>query len=175
MVLNVSKSGLFIQTSAAPAPGTAVVIDLDVASGEESVPLQGRVVWRRMVASQLRSISQGGVGIRIESAPEAYERFILAVAGDDSSSASSADAETAGPELASEPDSSGAASEPDTAEPASDSESAGLEFRVRVKQEGGMRTRMMTIQSLSEEEARSGALEIVGPGWAILEVKSTFE
>jgi hypothetical protein len=38
-----------------------------------------------------------------------------------------------------------------------------------------MRTRMLTLQSLSEQEARSGALEIVGPGWVILEVKSTFE
>ena len=155
MVLNVSRSGLFIQTSAAPPPGTAVVVDLDVASGSEPIPIEGRVVWRRMVASHLRSITQGGVGVRIVSAPDAYYRFISAVAGDVPIPRSLADAGPAEPA------------------PESDLESPGLEYRVRVKQEGGSRTRLLTIQSVSEEEARNGVLEIVGSGWVILELKLT--
>jgi hypothetical protein len=157
MVLNVSRSGLFIQTSAAPPPGSAVVIDLDVASGSEPVAIEGRVVWRRMVASHLRSITQGGVGVRIVSAPDAYYSFISSVAGDEPMPRSLADAGPTEPVL----------------EPGS--ESPGLEFRVRVKQEGGSRTRLLTIQSVSEEEARNGVLEIVGSGWVILELKSTSE
>jgi len=155
--LNLSSSGFFIQTSAAPPPGSAVVIDLDVASDSEPVSIDGRVVWRRMVASHLRTITQGGVGVRIVSAPDAYYSFLSAVAGDVPTPRPSADAETADPALE------------------SGSESPGLEFRVRVKQEGGSRTRLLTIQSVSEEEARNGVLEIVGPGWVILELKSTSE
>ena len=157
MVLNVSRNGLFVQTSAGPSPGAAVVIDLDVASGSDTVPIEGRVVWRRVVASHLRTITLGGIGVRIQSAPEAYYSFLSEVAGEAPSTGPSAGCETAGPVLE------------------SCSDSPVIEFRVRVKQEGGSRTRTLMLESGSEEEARNGVMEIVGAGWVILELKSTSE
>ena len=130
-----------------------MVIDLDVASGLDTVPIEGRVVWRRVVASHLRTISLGGVGVRIQSAPEAYYSFLSEVAGEAPSAGPPAGCETASPA------------------PESRSEAPVIEFRVRVKQEGGSRTRTLMLESESEEEARNGAMEIVGEGWAILELK----
>jgi Tfp pilus assembly protein PilZ len=153
MVLNLSRGGLFVQTSAGPPTGADVVVDLDVASHPDTVPIGGRVVWRRMVAPHLRTLTQGGVGVRIESAPEVYYSFLSGVSGEAPGTRSSVDCETAEPALESR------------------SDSPGIEFRVRVKQEGGPRSRTLTLHSESEEEARSRALSIVGAGWAVLELK----
>jgi Tfp pilus assembly protein PilZ len=153
MVLNVSRGGLFVQTSAGPPPGADVEIDLDVASRTEAVPIGARVVWRRVVAPHLRTIAPGGVGVRIESAPEAYYSFLSAMAGEASTAPPCAGCESAGPALEAQP------------------QSPGIEFRVRVKQEGGSRSRTLTFHSESEAEARTKALRIAGAGWVILELE----
>jgi uncharacterized protein (TIGR02266 family) len=153
MALNLSKGGLFVQTSAGPPRGAAVVVDLDVADDEETISVEARVVWRRVVASHLRTISQGGVGLQIESAPEAYYHFLSGVAGQALGARSPIDGEDAAPE------------------PESPSDGAGMEFRVRVKQEGGPRSRALVLRGESEEDARTEALKVVGGGWMILEVE----
>ena len=153
MALNLSKSGLFVQTSAGPPRGESVVVDLDVADGSETISVEARVVWRRVVAPHLRTISQGGVGLHIESAPETYYHFLSGVAGQALGARSSAGDEAA---------------EPEPEEPSGD---AGKEFRVRVKQEGGPRSRALVLRGESEDEARTEALKVVGQGWMILEVE----
>ena len=153
MVLNLSRGGLFVQTSAGPPPGAGVWIDVDVANRSETLPIGGKVVWRRVVAPHLRTLSQGGIGVRIESAPEGYYSFLSGVAGAAPETPPSAGCEAAGPapELPSDP--------PKAA------------FRVRLKQQGGPRSRTMTLHCESEEEARNRALAIAGAGWVILELE----
>ena len=152
MVLNVSRGGLFVQTGAGPPPGADVLVDLDVASRSDTVPIGGKVVWRRMVSPHLRSVSQGGVGVRIESAPEAYYSFLSGMTGEVPRTSSSAACESAEPV------------------PESPSDSPGIQFRVRVKQEGGPRSRTLTLHCESEKEARERALSIAGAGWMVLEL-----
>jgi Tfp pilus assembly protein PilZ len=153
MVLNVSRCGLFIQTSAGPSPGASVAIDLDVASQPDTLPIGARVVWRRVVAPHLRALSQGGIGVRIDSAPEAYYGFLAWVAGEAPSARPSGGLETREPA------------------PESRSEAPKMEFRVRVKQAGGPRSRTLTLRCESLEEARTRALTIVGSDWVILEAE----
>jgi Tfp pilus assembly protein PilZ len=153
MALNLSKSGLFIQTSAGPPRGTAVVVDLDVADDEETISLEAKVIWRRVVAPRLRTISQAGVGLQIESAPEAYYHYLSEVAGQ----ALGYPTATAGKTVAPEPE--------------DPSDCARTEFRVRLKQDGGPRSRTLTLQCESEADARTEALNVVGMGWMILEVE----
>jgi hypothetical protein len=80
MVLNVSRGGLFVQTSAAASPGETVHIDLGV---DDRVPLgvDACVVWRRVVGAQLRSVTTGGFGARIQYAPDAWFGFLSGLAG----------------------------------------------------------------------------------------------
>jgi Tfp pilus assembly protein PilZ len=153
MALNLSKSGLFIQTSAGPPRGTAVVVDLDVPDDEETISVEARVVWRRVVAPHLRTISQGGVGLRIESAPEAYYHYLSGVVGQALGSRTPTGGETVAPE------------------PEARSDCARTDYRVRLKQEGGPRSRTVMLQCESEAEARTEALDVVGMGWMILEVE----
>ena len=82
MVLNVSRGGLFVQTSAAASPGEAIRIDLAV---DAAVPLavDACVVWRRVVGAHLRTVSTGGFGARIQYAPDAWFGFLSGLAGSD--------------------------------------------------------------------------------------------
>lgn len=80
MVLNVSRGGLFVQTSAAASPGETVHIDLGV---DAAVPLgvDTCVVWRRVVGAHVRGLSIGGFGARIQYAPDAWFGFLSGLAG----------------------------------------------------------------------------------------------
>lgn len=76
IVLDVSASGLFVQTSATPSPGSRVDVELTLPGGEQPLCIHGRVARRRAVPARLRSVVQGGVGIAIDVAPEAFFRFV---------------------------------------------------------------------------------------------------
>lgn len=80
MVLNVSRGGLFVQTSAAASPGDTVHIDLGV-DAAVSLGVDACVVWRRVVGAHLRSVTTGGFGARIQYAPDAWFGFLSGLAG----------------------------------------------------------------------------------------------
>jgi Tfp pilus assembly protein PilZ len=155
MVLNLSRCGLFVQTSAGPPPGAQVAIDLDVTSHTNTLPIGARVVWRRVVAPHLRSLTQGGIGVRIDSAPEAYYSFLAELAGEAPAGRSSRGPEASGPPPESRP------------------EAPKTEFRVRVKQSEGPRSRTLTLRCESVQEARERALTVTGSGWVVLEAERT--
>ena len=75
IVLNLSRTGLFVQTAATVRPGGSIELQL---RGE--APLQAQVVWLRRVPQHLRSVSQGGVGVRIVGAPESYYHLLVEAA-----------------------------------------------------------------------------------------------
>lgn len=80
MVLNVSRGGLFVQTSSPANPGDAVRIDLAV-DPTQPLAVDACVVWRRVVGAQLRAVQTGGFGARIRYAPDAWFGFLAGLAG----------------------------------------------------------------------------------------------
>lgn len=72
MVVDVSRTGLFVQTSAAARVGDEVEIKLMRRGSDDEIVLNTRVVWQRKVPHQLRSAVEGGLGLRIRYAPEPY-------------------------------------------------------------------------------------------------------
>lgn len=79
IVIDMSHSGLFVQSSANAVPGTAVQIELNGLPGEDSIVLQTNVVRRKVVPARLKSVAHGGVGVRIAQAPEAYYALLARV------------------------------------------------------------------------------------------------
>lgn len=69
MVLDVSRTGLFVRTTAAARPGEGV--DVVLSSGER-IELSAQVVWQKRVPPRLRNVAEGGLGLRIRYAPEPY-------------------------------------------------------------------------------------------------------
>ncbi len=146
LVLNVSHGGLFVQTTAGPEPGAGLAVELQLGPGGQALELDAQVVWRRVVAPHLRTIQQGGVGLRIRRAPEPFYTLLMEMQQGDS---------TLPPRA------------PAAAEPAL----PAARFRIRVKQDTGPRSRLLTLSGASEAEVRDRALAQSGHGWTILEVE----
>lgn len=151
VVLNVSQGGLFIQTNASPGRGDAVDIELNSPDSQRSIPVQGKVVWRRVVPHQLRSMARGGMGLQIQHADESYYMLLarwmrteLPVPSRDPSRAV-ASAQAEAPE--------------------------GPSWRVRIRAVAGPRTRTLTVEAASSGGAREEALRHVGDGWRVLAVE----
>jgi Tfp pilus assembly protein PilZ len=78
VVLDLSRGGLFVQTSAAVQPGEQVEITLSRTPSTRGpdqtaqVDVTAQVAWKRRVPSQLRSVAQGGLGLQIRYATEPY-------------------------------------------------------------------------------------------------------
>ena len=83
LVLDVSRTGLFVQTSAAAKAGDEVEVMLGRREPEADIVVSTQVVWQRKVPPQLRSTVGGGLGLEIRFAPESYY-FLLAEAAEGS-------------------------------------------------------------------------------------------
>ncbi len=150
MVLNLSRGGLFVQTSAHFSPGQDVSVELNVPP--DRIPVGARVVWRRVVAPQLRAVSHGGFGVRIENAPEDYFKFLSGVVKGERPA----------------PRGKAPAAAPATAPVAATSTAPSALYRVRLKQTSGPRTRWISVRSASPEAAGQLALAEAGSGWIVL-------
>jgi len=80
MVLNVSRSGLFIQTSLSTQPGANVAIDLNGPSGE-SLEVDTTVVWQRVASLELTGPTRSGVGLQINRASPGYVELLESIGG----------------------------------------------------------------------------------------------
>jgi hypothetical protein len=148
MVLDVSRTGLFVQTSASPAPGESLGLHLDLAEAAV-VPVTAQVVWQRRVAPQLRQVARGGLGLRIHSAAEPYYRLLARLA------------------RVSEP--KGREAPPAAAAQAV----VHPRFKVLLKRDGAPRTRTVETRASDTEAARAQALRLAGSGWSVLEVRES--
>jgi Tfp pilus assembly protein PilZ len=72
MVLDVSRTGLFVRTSAAAKAGDEVEVMIRSREPETAIVLNAEVVWQRDVPPQLRNAVEGGLGLQIRYAPEPY-------------------------------------------------------------------------------------------------------
>jgi Tfp pilus assembly protein PilZ len=145
IVLDLSETGLFVQTGTRLPPGSEVEVLVRLAESVEPVRLRAQVARNKQVPPQLTSVARGGVGLRILDAPPAYYQQIDALdgSGKKRSPADAAPAPTPTPAPA----------------------PAKLRFRVRVKQNDGPRSRSLEIVAASADEARARALADVGSGW----------
>lgn len=153
LVLNVSRTGLFVQTNAQTRPGAELCVDLGPGATGGRIPLGAKVVWRRVVAPYLRTVTHGGLGVRIENAPEAFYHFLSRVARE-----TEAPAPVPTPAVG-------------VGTPSAASAASGSPYRVRIRHESGSRSRTLILRSSSEQEARRSALASAGPGWTVLEVQ----
>lgn len=177
IVLDLSGSGLFIQTGAKLAPGVRVDIDLSLPEGDARMQIE--VVRRKQVPPQLLTVAQGGIGVRILSAPEAYYRFLQDLQ-----------------EKERELEARAAASQPQAATPARPApvspkpvaappkrvlpppppppppkpEPPKPRFRVRVCQTQGARSRVIDVAAASADAAARQVLGELGEEWKLLKV-----
>ena len=83
LILNLSRSGLFLQTSVPGQGGDEVRVHLATDPRRDLISLDTRVVWKRVASAALRSVIPGGMGLRIEAAPESWYEFLSDAFGAD--------------------------------------------------------------------------------------------
>ena len=82
IVLNLSRSGLYVQTSLAFTRGDWVAVDLNSEIADGTIGLDAVVMWNKKVAAQLRGVSHGGIGLQIRNAGSEYYDLLSEVAGE---------------------------------------------------------------------------------------------
>lgn len=148
VVLDFSSTGIFVQTTAKPQPREAVTLELSLPGRREPIRLEASVARLFMVPAQLLTVAQGGIGLRIRNAPEAYFELLQRI---------QLERKPAGKETAAGAGDCGF------------SRPAGRPYRVRMTQLGRARTRTLRVVAGSPEEAASAAIAEVGEGWKMLE------
>jgi hypothetical protein len=148
IVLDVSSTGMFVQTSTRLLPGTPVELQLRFETNDEPITIRARVVRHRSVPANLTSVAQGGIGLRILDAPPSFYESLRGQ-HDDATNARATTGPVAYP--------SGPAPPP-----------SGPRFRVRVKQTDGPRSRMLDVAAETADAARAMALDQLGAGWEAL-------
>jgi hypothetical protein len=142
LILDLSPSGLFIQTHAKAQRGERV--RLQFSHEDAMLELKVEVVRIKSVPQGLLAATKGGIGVRIVSAPEEYDGLLSQLGISERTKPSF--------ELDPEPE-------------------PGLRFRVYVAQIGGPRSRRVEVSAADADAANARALEEVGAGWKILRSK----
>jgi hypothetical protein len=168
IVLDLSGSGLFIQTSAKLPPGVHVRIDLGLPDGEAAMTVE--VVRRKQVPAQLLAVAHGGIGVRILSAPEAYYRFLQDVQERERQMAvrEAADSGKASPAASARAAAAKPSPAPSVQAPAA---ASGPRFRVRVSQTSGIRSRTVVVAAASADAASRSTQAELGDDWKVVAVE----
>lgn len=159
VVINISKTGLFVQAATAQAHrGSLVTLTIQASEKHPAIVLQACVARKQLGSAGLAGGGASGLGLQIveSSAPfEAVLQHCAALRHGDSIPCNPYDVPYTAP---SAEDVLGVASA-----------HASL-FRVRVMLRGTTRSRMLTVRSASADEARQKARAQVHDDWKIIEV-----
>lgn len=150
-IVNLSRSGMYVQTGAVAGPGEVVEVALQAPIASPDLLLRSRVVWKRLVPPHLRNVMVGGIGVQIHQAPESYYSLIEAVERLYSQVPRAVRAHRVR---------EGNPEPPETR----------MRFTIRLQRVGGLRTRTLEVDAESESDARRSALDLVGPDWSITQV-----
>jgi len=148
LVLNVSRGGLFVRTTARILPGTRIQLELLLDGAPGAVPLCANVVWRRFSTSTISQMNEGGLGLSLAGVPDTYDAFVRELSGE-----------------------SPVADSRRVPNPSPRSDPSVGRFDVRVKQHAGPRSRWLQVDGNDEAAARTNALSSAGQGWEILEIR----
>jgi Tfp pilus assembly protein PilZ len=183
VILDLSSTGIFVQTTARPKVGEPVALELGIPGQKQTLRVQAQVVRLKVVPAQLLNHAQGGIGLRITNAPEGYFEFLTAVLPQfaKENDAGSPAAPVKGPVASDAPPVKGRVAS-DAAPPEGRTARAGAAapparpapgrgFRVRVQQIGGARSRTLRLRASSAGEAAAAGLREVGAGWKVLEAE----
>lgn len=164
-VLDLSEGGLSVLTALRADQGESLSIRFE-APGGEAIEVEALLWHSRRVRDRATGKTIWALGLMISSACEAYFRLAPQTGAPRPEPVRSSGEGDAG-----ESDQSGEFDESSEADQPSGEELA--EFRIRVKQIGGPRTRILTLGARSDEEAGTLAATHLGDDWEVLEIASS--
>jgi hypothetical protein len=148
IVLDVSRSGLFVATTAAVQPGTELVVEFSARDGSPAFKVRARVARRRRVPQNLQSYESPGIGLQVIDPPPEYEKLVQGAKLEASAQESAAEGE---------------------APPAKRLPC----FRLRLRQTGSPRSRTLEVEAEDASAARAKAARELASGWEIVEIQGS--
>jgi hypothetical protein len=164
-VRDVSAGGLSLQSSIAPAEGESLRVQIQLKHGRK-VEVDG-LVWHRHRVRTRDGATGTLLGLVVSNPPEAF--LELSRQPHSLPAAPPAAAEAPAPQARAIPDAPEGDPNEDTLPPVPD---PGRRFQVRMKQDASPRSRVLSIEADSADEATALALERTGSGWAAIEVNA---
>jgi hypothetical protein len=168
IVLDVSASGLFVQTNVKPNPGSVATLRLSLPGEKEPVAMTARVARKRAVPPQLLTVAGGGVGFAITEPAEAYLDFVAEMSPEHAEAVALERAKAARPEG---PVAAGAR----PAEGTGGGKASGKKradapkrFRIHAVETSSGRRNTYLVTCSSEQEASDQVLEQLGEAWKVL-------
>jgi len=152
-VLDLSEGGLSVLAALEADQGASLSVRFKAPNGE-AIEVEALLWHSRRVRDRANGQTTWALGLMISRACDAYFRLAP---------------QTGAPR----PEPASSSGERDPGESDESDESSGkelAEFRIRVKQLGGPRTRTLTLSAESREEARALAATHLGDDWELLEV-----
>src|SRR5262249_42917613 len=174
---------------ARPPVGEAVALELGIPGRKQTLRLQAQVVRLKVVPAQLLNLAQGGIGLRITNAPEGYFEFLAEalprLAPDPPAQEASAQEararEAPGPPAREAPEPPARPMSRATVPLGTPSARGGRApapepkpeptraYRVRVRQIGGARSRLLRLRAATARDAAAAGLREGGNGWKVVE------
>jgi hypothetical protein len=179
IVLDVSATGLFVQTNLKPNPGTVATLRLSLPGEKEPVVMKARVARKKMVPRELLAVAGGGAGFAITEPAEAYLDFVAEMSPEHAEAVARARAKGGSrpgtsAKGARSPERSGAAG----ARPLERSggakaaggrrEEAPKRFRIHAVETSTGRKNSYLVTCATEQEASDQVLEQLGEEWKVL-------
>jgi len=143
IVLDISRTGLFVATTAPMQPGTELVVVFSARDGSRAFEARARVARRRRVPQNLQSYAAPGIGLRMIDPPPEFGKLHR------------------GEKL------EGGDEELETEAPPAN---ALLRFRVRLRQSGSPRSRVLQLEAEDEAAACAKARRTLSRDWEIVEI-----
>ncbi|MBW2289601.1 MAG: PilZ domain-containing protein [Deltaproteobacteria bacterium] len=79
IAIDISATGLFIQTNVKPTPGTLIEVGISLPGVDEPVRMEARVARKKIVPPELLTLAHGGIGLALVQPAEAYLDFVAAM------------------------------------------------------------------------------------------------
>ncbi len=159
IVLDVSATGLFVQTNVKPSPGIVAMLLLSLPGAKEPVAMKARVARKKMVPPQLLALTGGGVGFAITEPAEAYLDFVAEMSPEHAESVAQERAKCRARK------GSGAGGRKESGEKR---EEAPKRFRIHAVETSTGRKNTFLATCPSEQEASDQVLEELGDEWKVL-------
>ncbi len=172
ILLDISSTGLFVQTTTQAAVGSEIEVEIKLPGDTRECRVRTVVARVRRVPPSMTGIAAGGLGLRILAAPSSYWDFVgVPTPPGLGRSAGDGVAPRVGQALPIQPEAPRAEPvPPPPSVPPPPPEPVKPSHRVRVKQVGGMRSRVLDVKASNPDEARRTALVQVGKGWEVVDV-----
>ena len=154
IVLDVSASGMFVQTTVKPGAGDDVTVKLKIPGTDEAISVDTRVARKKIVPSQLLAVAQGGLGLAVTRPAARYLDFVAAM----------------GPEHA-EFVSRERGRRPPAGPSGQSSAGSPKRFRVHAVEASSGRKNSYLWTAATEQQATEQVLEEIGADWKVLFVE----